>query len=183
MLTVAGIVDESKPTCKRCEKSGYACGGYKTSTKFINTLVVPFEECTSHQPSSSIEYAGNVSITVIPRMRTAPLPTELSLVAFQSDICISFLMQNFLWRAYGDGWFEPAAKKQLDPLSSQAVRALSNIFFGMSHHQERSQLLACLQYGNVLGGLNGGLADPRRPGLENLLVPVLISLMYTVSWS
>jgi hypothetical protein len=90
-------------------------------------------------------------------------------------------MQNFLWRAHGDGWFELAAKEQLDSLSSRAIKALSNIVYGMSHHQEETRLLAYLQHGKVLRGLNSGLADPRKIGLENLLVPILISLMYAVS--
>lgn len=80
------------------------------------------------------------------------------------------------------GWLEPAAQEQLDPLSTQSIRALSNIFFGMSYHQEDIQLQACLHYGKALKQLRGGLADPRKPGIENLIIPVLILLMHAVSY-
>ncbi|KAF2120760.1 hypothetical protein BDV96DRAFT_641417 [Lophiotrema nucula] len=166
--------DEAKPTCERCKKSGYVCAGYNTSLHFVNTSTVPFQP----KPNQSTAYVGETPVRVVPRIRTTePVPPELSLVAFKQDVCISFLLHNFVWRTYGKGWLENAAGK-LDKLSEQAVRALSNSFFGMHNRQEDIQLQGAMQYGKALSLLRPALSDPRKPGIENLLIPVLILIMH-----
>ncbi|KAF2869977.1 hypothetical protein BDV95DRAFT_620481 [Massariosphaeria phaeospora] len=169
--------DEGKPRCRKCDKSGYACGGYKTDLQFVNTSTAPLPK-EPDQSSSKTTYINNTPVRVVPRIRTATVPTGLSLIAFQSDVCLSYMLQNFVWRTYGTGWLEPAAQKSLDSLSSQAVTALSSSFFGVSHHQEDIQLTGSMQYGNVLGRLRPALADPRKPGFESLIIPILILLMH-----
>lgn len=174
------VADEGKPICKRCEKSGYACGGYKPTLQFINASTAPLASQKLKAPQA-VAYVGNTPITVVPRMRNAALPTELSLIAFQPEVCLSFLMHNFVWRTYGHGWLEHAAQERLDLVSTQAVRGLSNIFFGISNRQESIQIQACLQYGEALKGLRGGLEDLKRDGVENFLIPILLLLMHAVS--
>jgi hypothetical protein len=106
-------------------------------------------------------------------------PAELSLVAFRPAITTAFLMQNFVWRTWGHGWFERA--DSIDPLSAEAVKALSNVFFGISHQQESIQFEATKQYGKVLRGLRGGLDNFQQSRLEDYLIPVMLLLMHSVS--
>lgn len=174
-------LDEGKPTCERCKKSGYACAGYSTGLQFINTSTAPFNQPTSNQSSAPIQLVGNTPVRVVPRIRTAELPMELSLAAFQSEVCTAFMLHNFVWKTYGNGWLEPAAQELLDQLSTQAVRALSGIFFGIFHHKEDIQLQACLHYGKVLAQLRMRLAEPSGEGVERMIIPVLVLLMHAVS--
>lgn len=157
------------------------CAGYDTGIHFVNTLTTKFQG-GEDQSAAEVQYVRNVPVKVVPRIRTAAVPPELSLVAFQSNVCLSFMFSNFVWRTYGHGWLEPAAVKQLDSLSSQAVKALSSIFFGIQHHQEDLQLRGSMQYGKAITLLRPALSDPTNPGIENLIIPVLILLMHAVSY-
>ncbi|KAF2735449.1 hypothetical protein EJ04DRAFT_576098 [Polyplosphaeria fusca] len=167
--------DERKPSCQRCEKSGYVCAGYEKRIHFINKSTAKFQDAQD-EPSSTI-LINNAPVKVVPRMRTVAVPQELSLAAFRNDVCISFLMHNFVWRTYGKGWLEPAAGK-LDDLSNQSIRALSALFFGISHKQEDIQMVGALRYGKALGLLRPALSDPRKPGVEKLIIPILLMLMH-----
>lgn len=171
--------DEGKPTCKRCEKSGYACAGYDTGIHFINTSTAPIR---AEKNTSTVKYIRSTPVTVVPRMRPATtIPNELSLIAFQPDVFLSFMYRNFVWRTYGSGWLESAATDKLDPLSSQSIKALSTIFFGISHHQEDIQWQGAMQHGKLLGLVRPALANPKKLGVENLVIPIVVMLMHAVS--
>lgn len=88
------------------------------------------------------------------------------------------MLHNFVWRTFGVGWLESAAAKKLDETSAQAVGALSRIFFGIEHQLEDVQLKGSVQYGKALSLLRPALEDIRKPGIENLIVPILIMLMH-----
>jgi hypothetical protein len=89
------------------------------------------------------------------------------------------MLSNFIWRTYGHGWLEAAAA-EADSLGSWAVKALSSIFFGISHHQEDMQMKATLQYGQAVSLLRPALSDPSKPGIEELIVPIMLMLMHAV---
>ncbi|ORY15598.1 hypothetical protein BCR34DRAFT_477610 [Clohesyomyces aquaticus] len=169
--------DEGKPTCNRCEKSGYECAGYNTGIHFINTSTAPFQD---NQPNKTIQYADKVPVNIAPRIRPVVtiVPPELSLVAFQSDVCMSHLFSNFVWRTYGYGWLDLGAEGKLDVMTHQSVKALSSSFFGVLYRQEEIQLKGSMQYGKVLTMLRPRLSDPRKSGVENLIVPIMVLLMH-----
>jgi hypothetical protein len=98
-------------------------------------------------------------------------------------MCSSFLVANFVWRAYGTPWIEMAAKGQLGQLSLDASRALSQTNFGTAHHQQDIKLEGMVQYSKVLTTLAPQLSDPGRPGVEDLIVPVMMLLIQAVSGS
>ncbi|KAF2472043.1 uncharacterized protein BDR25DRAFT_17757 [Lindgomyces ingoldianus] len=171
--------DEAKPTCKRCEKSGYICAGYDTGLHFINTSTAPFRESRSSTTTTPAkQYDRKTSIKIVPRIRTVVVAPELSLVAFQSDVCVSYMFSNFVWRTYGSGWLDLGAEGRIDAMTRQSINALSQTFFGVSHHQEQLQLKGSMQYGKVLTLLRPKLANPSNPGLEYLIIPVMVLLMH-----
>lgn len=123
------------------------------------------------------------SIAIAPRSRLVSPPPELSLVAFREDMCSAFLVANFVWRTYGTPWIEMAAKGNLGQLSLDASRALSQANFGSAHHQQAIKLDGIIQYSKVLKALAQQLSEPTRPGVEKLIVPVMMLLIYAVSAS
>ena len=96
-------------------------------------------------------------------------------------MCSAFLVANFVWRTYGTPWLEMAAKGELGQLSLDASRALSQTNFGTAHHHEAIKLDGMIQYSKVLKALALQLLDPMRPGLEELIVPVMMLLIHAVS--
>lgn len=93
----------------------------------------------------------------------------------------AFLVANFVWRTYGSPWLEMAVKGNLGLLSQDASRALSQTNFGTAHHQEDIKLDGMIQYSKVLKALAPQLSDPRRPGVEELIVPIMMLLIHAVS--
>ncbi|MCJ1263591.1 hypothetical protein MMC22_003461 [Lobaria immixta] len=93
----------------------------------------------------------------------------------------ALLVANFVWRTYGTPWIEMAAKGNLGQMSLHASRALSQTNFGSAHHQEEIKLDGMTQYSKVLKALAPQLSDPRRPGVEELIVPVMMLLIHAAS--
>ncbi|OCL03880.1 hypothetical protein AOQ84DRAFT_442428 [Glonium stellatum] len=172
--------DERRPTCQRCEKSGYSCGGYERPIPFHNTSIAPFNLVEENKPSISQHSFPNCMTRIVPRIRN-PAPNELSLVAFKGDMCFAFLFENFVWRSYGTPWLQMAASGKLDSLALESSQALSQANFGSSHRLPDIQINGAIQYGKALRALIPGLSDPSKPGVEILLVPIMILLIHATS--
>ncbi|KAF2462353.1 hypothetical protein BDY21DRAFT_418252 [Lineolata rhizophorae] len=178
--------DETKPTCKRCEKSGYWCAGYERELQFVHSSTSPLPS-SSRSTSGDAQAAPQTSVVPIRGGRRPPpppavpcsVPDELSLEAFQGDVCLAFLFENFVWRSYGTPWLELAAKGKLDALSSQACQALARSNFGRAFHDAELQTSGAVEYGAALQALRPMLSDPSRPDFTSLVVPVLILLMHS----
>ncbi|KAH8656685.1 hypothetical protein BGZ60DRAFT_532268 [Tricladium varicosporioides] len=164
--------DETKPICKRCTKAGYTCAGYNRPLRFLNSFQDGFSARTNDENITT--RIKDISITPSP-------PPELGLVAFKDNICFSYLMDNFVWRTYGSPWFELAALGKMDRLSLDSCQALSQINFGSHYHQGDMQVQGAIQYGSVLRSLIPRLARSKEPGMEALVVPIMILLMYASS--
>ncbi len=113
-----------------------------------------------------------------------PPPPELSLVAFQGDMCFAFLFDNFVWRAYGDRWLEQAAEGRLGGLSMEATNALAHSHFGRSNMQTQVQLRGEVGYGKCLKTLAtevGKSVELGPAGGSGLVIPILVLMMHAVS--
>jgi len=112
-------------------------------------------------------------------------PPELSLVAFQGDMCYAFLFENFVWRSYGKLWLDQAAEGKLGGLAQQGADALARSHFGRSNRQTEIQLKGQVTYGKCLMTLVDELGKMMGRGPEKtkgqLIVPVLILMLYSVS--
>lgn len=120
------------------------------------------------------------STAIALRSRSSFPPPELSLVAFREDMCSAFLVANIVWRTYGTPWLEMAAKGDLGQLSLDASRALSRTNFGSAHHHEEIKLDGMIQYSKVLKALAPQLSNPRRQGMEEMIVPIMMLLLHAV---
>ena len=175
-------LDEGRPTCERCSKTGYTCAGYERPLEFRHTSAASFilsNKC--HGTSEENMPTQATSTAVAPRPNLVSPPPELSLVAFREVMCSAFLVANFVWRTYGTPWLEMAAKGDLGQLSLDASRALSQTNFGNAHHHEAIKIDGMIQYSKVLKALAPQLSDPRRPGVEELIIPVMMMLIHAVS--
>ena len=66
-------------------------------------------------------------------------------------------------------------------LSLDAYRALSQTTFGIAQRSDKVRIDGIIQHSKVLNALRPQLSDPARPGLEGLIVPVVMLLKYAVS--
>ena len=76
-----------------------------------------------------------------------------------------------------------AAKGDLGQLSLNASRALSQTNFGSARHQEDIRLDGIVHYSKVLKELAPQLSDPRKSGVEELIIPIMMLLLHAVSSS
>ncbi|KAI1098265.1 hypothetical protein F4804DRAFT_132420 [Jackrogersella minutella] len=163
--------DEAKPQCYRCLKAGFECLGYERVTQWRHTSVAP-------RPTSRLHMPGFIELTQLGPMSYAP-PPELSLSAFEGDMCTAQMFRNFVWKSYGTLWLDRAAEGKLGNLSLDAVKALARLNFGLSNRVQELQLQGAAQYGKCLRvlaeelGKDGSVAHDNR----TLVVPILVLMM------
>lgn len=115
------------------------------------------------------------------RTGTADVPQSLSLVAFKDELEFSYLLDNFVWRTYGTPWLEMSCSGKLGELPLSAARAFAQSVFGKHHHQKGIELQGQTMYGHTIGILSKELGHVARLGSEDLIIPVLLLLMHSVS--
>jgi len=137
-------------------KAGFQCLGYDRERLWRHTF-------------SGQRAPGNSAVG--PSLSRTPPPNELGLGAFQQDFCISYVLSNFIWRAFGAGWLDLAAQGRLGGLALQATTALSRVTFGRESHLAQLEKKGHALHGVCLRALAGELSkDPvtlaaRAPGL------------------
>ncbi|KIW76152.1 hypothetical protein Z517_10898 [Fonsecaea pedrosoi CBS 271.37] len=182
--------NEARPTCKRCEKAGYACAGYERKLEMrFHTFAdqaepaMPPSTKTSKDPPLT---AGGVPEDLVLRSNDSPpsssaVPKELSFVAFRDNIQFSYLFDNFVWSSYGSPWLQMSAEGKLDALSLEACRAFSLSIFGRHHRQAEIEVNGAIHYDKTVRALSSRLSNVGAPGSENLIVPIMILLMHSSS--
>ncbi|KAI0882077.1 uncharacterized protein GGS22DRAFT_54296 [Annulohypoxylon maeteangense] len=163
--------DEAKPQCYRCTKAGFECLGYERATQWRHTSVSARPASRLHGPECT-EQMQNI------RIDFGPAP-ELSLIAFEGDICTAQMFRNFVWKSYGSLWLDQAAEGRLGRLSLDAVKALARLNFGLSNRVPNFQLQGDAQYGKCLRVLIEELGKDRSGTCDNrtLVVPILVLMM------
>ncbi|OAP61338.1 hypothetical protein AYL99_03541 [Fonsecaea erecta] len=192
MADTRGVPDEARPTCKRCEKAGYACAGYERKLEMrFHTFADQAESAMSTPPKTSKDLPptttpGGVPENLVLRSNESPpgsssLPQELSFVAFRDNIQFSYLFDNFVWSSYGSPWLQMSAEGKLDALSLEACRAFSLSIFGRHHRQAEIEVTGAIHYDKTVRALSTRLSNVGAPGSENLIVPIMILLMHSSS--
>lgn len=112
-------------------------------------------------------------------------PPELDLSAFQWEICAARMFDNFIWRSYGAGWLDVAARGKLGDLSLKAVKAFSQFSFGQSNRARRIEEQGDTYYGECMGVVREKLQTGTAfaQGVHRLVCPILIMIMLAVSYS
>ncbi len=187
MADICGASDETRPTCKRCERAGYACAGFerKLEMRFHTFEAQPGSgpAIISKELPSSRDDVPEAFVLRSNAFQSGStfLPPELSLIAFREDVQFSYLFDNFVWSSYGSPWLQMSAEGKLDALSLEACRAFSLSIFGRHHHQVEIEVSGAVHYDKTVRVLSSRLSDVGAPGSENLIVPIMILLMHAVS--
>jgi hypothetical protein len=183
-----GVLDESKPTCKRCDKAGYTCAGYERklelrfhsfSNEAEQQTTAGVSRTTKEPPSSH----QRIPKSLILSSNDDPedfIPTDMSLVAFREDIQFAYLFDNFVWSSYGTPWLQLSAEGKIDSLSLEACRAFSLSIFGKHHHQPDIEVSGAIHYDKAVRALSSRLSSVGAPGSEDLIIPIMILLMQSV---
>ncbi|KAI8962827.1 hypothetical protein F5Y11DRAFT_347182 [Daldinia sp. FL1419] len=163
--------DEAKPECYRCIKAGFECLGYQRATQWRHTSLAPVPASRLHI-SELVDVVQPMPVSFVP-------PRELSLGAFERDMCTTHMFGNFVWRSYGALWLNQASEGKLGNLSLDAVTALSQLSFGLNNSVRELQLKGAAQYGRCLRILAEELRRESATGYDNrrLVVPILVLMM------
>ena len=117
------------------------------------------------------------------RSNDEPVPQDMSLVAFKEDIQFAYLFDNFVWNSYGTPWLQMSAEGRIDFLALEACRAFSLSIFGKHHHQSDIEVSGAIHYDKAVRALSSRLSNVGAPGSEDLIIPIMILLMHSVSRS
>jgi hypothetical protein len=110
-----------------------------------------------------------------------PAPNELDLSAFKDDMCISYVFANFIWRAFGTGWLDLAARGSMGTLAFQATAAFSQMTFGRENGVAQLEAQGhdlhgkCLRTLRVELGTDAGGLTAKAP---SLIASVLVLLLH-----
>ena len=112
-------------------------------------------------------------------------PPELDLSAFQWDIYAARMFDNFIWRSYGTGWLDVAARGKLGDLSQKTVKAFSQFSFGQSNKAQHIKDQGDTYYGECMGVVREKLqtGTALAQGVHHLVCPILVMIMLAVSCS
>ena len=183
ILTLA--LDEGKPICARCTKSGYQCQGYERKLDIREHTFVQFGDehriQTSRPPPKTPKNTSVVLILDPASREPSPpsVPQSLSLIAFRDDMQFSLVIDNSVWRTYGWPWLELSAQGRLGGLALDACRCFAQTVFGKHHHQKQIELEGSTLYGHTLRNLSAELDNlAGTPDPERLITPILLLLMY-----
>ncbi len=168
--------DEAKPICQRCTKAGFPCLGYERPTLWRNTY-------TSDPPAACRPPAQASKPKKKPSSPAVAPHRGLGLIAFQWDIYMARMFDNFIWRSYGAGWLDQAAKGNLGDLSLDAVKALSQFSFGQSNRTPDIKVQGDAQYGKCITVILNEIQKGTSLATSGhcLFCPILILTMVAVS--
>lgn len=199
-LTSGCRPDERKPTCRRCEKSGYTCQGYKKPIHFLihtagGQLSSPSSSLSVPTPSPSPAPAVRAKNLAKSQQKpqgalsrrkqqfayyVPPMPQQLGLDGFVEDMAFAFTFSNLVYSSFGRPWLQLAAKGTIDDMSLSACRALALGFFGNSQHQKQIQEKGANEYGISLRLLIQELSKVDQSNAGKYVIPVMVLLMYNV---
>jgi hypothetical protein len=165
------IVDETRPICLRCKKRGLDCDGSRG--------LVWIEQSNTHTTTSP-------PVSAITKTHLA---IELSLAAFEEDLCLAYTRKNLLRGGPVEvacnkiGFQENAPIFMRFPALSllrKAIVSLSVTFYGIQHHDTRIISKGYDQYGEVLRRLNTTLTIPEQQSTNETLLTALTCMLLEV---
>lgn len=159
--------DEVKPTCERCKKATYKCGGY--DQPWLNEE--PYEREAHQRALVRDQIYRTRKHPLLPKDALASqgfLPAETiaqgpNLSAFREDICRSFFFHKI---CSGDNfskamcwWLSPAPRAEVQSRTlASASKAMTAAFYGRIHQQPRITNEGTKLYVEALGNLKSDLS-------------------------
>jgi hypothetical protein len=164
--------DENRPVCGQCVKRRLDCGGPKDLTWI--------DQSSAFEPAPT-NPAQNAVVKIAS-------PTQLSLAAFEDDICLAYTRKNLLRGGPVEiacNMIESyaASMKSDDPgldLLRKGIVSLSVTFFGSQNQQGNITNKGYHKYGEVLRQLNCHLAQPELQVTNETLLTALSCMLLEI---
>ncbi|KAL3419045.1 C6 finger domain-containing protein [Phlyctema vagabunda] len=177
--------DERQPLCARCERGGFDCEGYGRALSFVS------ENSRAKRRSLKQEAlrAKSIGKGELRRRSTATgseadltmaarPPSELTCAAFKDEIQISFTFAKlFAWDEKSIAWLSWGYKSSGYSINSDALKALSGIYYGRAHHETSVERYGCVHYTKTLRALREAI-DSNRGMLLDVLLAGMSALCY-----
>ena len=181
--------DEGRPTCERCRKATYKCGGYEQPWLSEEQLEreARRRSFVRHELDRTSQQAlvSKEAVAAHGFLSADSIAQGMNLFAFREDICRSFLFHrlcagdNF---SKGIGWWlnpTPRVDVQSRTLVS-ASKAMTAAFFGKIHQQPRISTEAYHFYTVALHNLNNDLSHKVKAYTFETLGATMALNMYEV---
>lgn len=185
--------DERQPSCVRCERGSFDCEGFSSNLRFViensrakrrsvkqEVLRAKAFERGKGSPEQFPITESDKSI-VLSRFHTVPtapvtLWPELNLAAFKNEIQISFtLAKLFSWDKRSVTWLGWGYNAVEQSINSDALKALSGIYYGRVHHEFSLENAARVHYLKTLRGLGKAIGSHAGISLDALIAGMTAS--------
>lgn len=103
------------------------------------------------------------------------------MVSFKDDIQYAFMFSTLVWSHYGSPWLQETAQGRFGVLALEACRAFSMRLFGHYYILPNIETEGAWYYGSAVRKLSARLSTFGDPGSEELLIPIMILLLQSVS--
>lgn len=187
------ILDEGKPGCERCRRSGYQCEGYVQFAEFVD---VTSQFKGKESPKQKAQ--GNNAPSSCPSASTASPSSEGSIIELpvmplsvnpawdeQSMFTSHLVSRLFTWHDDATSlqvasWIELLFQRTEDQaaLSFTSVRALATTYFAKVNHNNELMRKGAGFYSRALRTLRSGLEDPNLVLEDDLIVAIICMSIY-----
>ncbi|KAF4624353.1 hypothetical protein G7Y89_g13819 [Cudoniella acicularis] len=184
--------DENHPKCQRCAKAKIPCEGYARDLKFVDEKgraqkrvqikrQAYLEAIQAEEEQLRASRVARLQPTNRPTA-TGQVPSALSLAGFRDKVELTFMLNKLFagWRLFIP-WIMRGYRGTEDCTTTQAVKALSSIYFGRLHRQKESFDAGMISYCKALRLLGVDLKDPKAafalPSVTNVLSLVIFEMM------
>ena len=169
--------DEHRPTCERCQNGGFECEGYLPDFRFVDEN----SRTVRHVQKASLKQQKSRSRDVVASsLKAQVLPAEISLVGFQDNLVVSFLLSHIFSGMARNSWMERQAENTKSATAQNSILALSNVYFGRMHRQQNIVKQGFASYGKALSGLNTDLQDEEKAWSLSTLASSMTLELYEV---
>jgi hypothetical protein len=165
------IIDETRPSCKRCAKAKLDCEGYRDLTVIqYNGSARTSGSPASVPPSSQASiYTQILNFNKLsPWQCLAPAP---------NDVYVNYTHARLL---KGNESLDPASNLVDRKLADQCFLALATSYFGYDHREKRIVERGMQRYGMALNELHSALADSKRCASYDVLESVILMAFFEV---
>jgi hypothetical protein len=185
--------DERQPSCARCERGGFDCEGFGRDLRFVSENsharwrsrkqeVLRAEAFESRRDSTEkfvIAESDNSNVSswskAVSITATKVCP-ELNYTVFKNEIQIAFTLANlFQWDKRSVAWLGWGYNTCAHNINSEALKALSGVYYGRLHHQSSFENDSLVHYSKTLYGLRKAIKSDDGISLDVLLAAMTAS--------
>lgn len=174
--------DKRRPTCERCEKGNFECGGYVREHRFVDEVARTVRHAQKASKGKSLSASSSRDVAPF-SSKSQSLSPDMTLRGVQDNVTISFLLSNLFsgMPTVSKPWMQGQAEDTTSLTAQNSILALSRVYFGRMHQQQDIISQGFELYGQALKNLNSDLQEEEKAWSLSVLTSAMTLQLYEVS--